>query len=43
MTDSEKFINLIQELRAKHNFSPEHMAMVHALVGLIRYSEIVKK
>ena len=43
MTDSEKLIQLIEELRQRHQIPPAMMNTVHALVGLIRYSEIVQQ
>jgi len=43
MTDSEKLIQLIEELRERHHFPPDMMANIRAIVGLIRYSEIVQQ
>ena len=43
MTDSEKLIQLIEELRQRHQIPPDMMRNVHALVGLIRYSEIAQQ
>ena len=43
MTDSEKLVQLIEELRRRHQIPPDMMRNVHALVGLIRYSEIVQQ
>ena len=43
MTDSEKLVQLIEELRQRHQIPPDMMRNVHALVGLIRYSEIVQQ
>ena len=43
MSDSEKLIQLIEELRQRHQIPPDMMRNVHALVGLIRYSEIVQQ
>jgi hypothetical protein len=42
-SDSEKLVELIEELRERHTIPPEQMAAVFALVGLIRYSETVQK
>ena len=43
MTDSEKLIQLIEELRERHQIPPAMMSNLHAIVGLIRYSEIVQQ
>ena len=43
MTDSEKLVQLIEELRQRHQIPPDMMSNVHALVGLIRYLEIVQQ
>ena len=43
MTDSAKLIRLIEELRQRHQIPPDMMGNLHALVGLIRYSEIVQQ
>jgi len=43
MTDSEKLVQLIESLRLRHQIPPDMMANIRALVGLIRYSEIVQQ
>ena len=43
MSDSEKLVQLIEELRKRHSITPDFMASIYTLVGLIRYSETVRK
>ena len=43
MTDSEKLVQLISEIRERHNIPPDMMAGLFTVIGLIRYSETVKK
>jgi len=43
MSDSEKLVQLIEELRQRHQIPPDMMRNTYALVGLIRYSEIVQQ
>ena len=43
MSDSEKLIQLIEDLRQRLQIPPDMMSNLYALVGLIRYSEIVQQ
>lgn len=42
MSDREKIIALIEELRRTHEIPPDLMAAIHRLVGLVAYSDKVK-
>jgi hypothetical protein len=43
MSDSEKLIQLIEDLRRRHHIPPDLMMDIYALVGLIAYSETVQQ
>lgn len=42
MSDREKIIAMIEELRKTHVIPPDLMAAIHRLIGLVAHSEYVQ-